>query len=174
VSRIQFERRAFPRAKETQMRILMLGACVALLAGAATAQPYDQDQPAAPNAYSDQSGPGQYDNGQYDNGQYDNGQYDNGQYGGQYDQGDRGADQYGADAYRDNGYANDRGWSGPYREPRESYGDRYGYRMGGAHYTGRLGASWRDPEGRYCVYRELTWTGENGAPAYKWEPSCRY
>ncbi len=120
---------------------------------------YDRDEG---DQYRD-NGAGQYDNGQYDNGQYDSGQYGGGQYG---------SGQYGDDARRgyssDSGYRNDRD-----DDNGQSYGRSEGYRMSGAHYTGRVGdQSWRDSEGRTCIYRQLTWTGENGQPAYKWVPSC--
>jgi len=44
----------------------------------------------------------------------------------------------------------------------------------GAHFTSRLGQSWQAPDGRTCRWRELTWQGANGQPAYKWVPRCHW
>lgn len=155
------------------MRLLVIGACASLLAGAALAQPYDQS-PTYPNdrSYDDQGQPDNNDDAdQNDRYQSDRDQNDNDQYRderrGQY------RDQN--DEYDRNDYSNDSG----YRNDRD-YGDngrayQRGHWMGvpaGAHYSGRVGQSWRDNEGRYCTYRELTWTDRNGAPAYKWVPRC--
>ena len=41
------------------------------------------------------------------------------------------------------------------------------------HYTGRNGAAWRDAEGRYCRWREVSRQDADGYPAYKWVTVCR-
>ena len=170
------------------MRVLMLGACASLLACAALAQPYDQDPPPYPNSdqgYGAQPYPNDNDPYRDDrNGGYQNGnpnpddQYREDQrapyqeQGGQYDRNNGYEDQY----EDDRGYSGDPG----YRDNR-GYGDSRGYYGGrpagvppGAHFSGRVGQSWRDPDGRYCAYRELTWMGADGTPAYQWIPRCHY
>ncbi|HZZ88517.1 MAG TPA: hypothetical protein VFE13_09315, partial [Caulobacteraceae bacterium] len=42
----------------------------------------------------------------------------------------------------------------------------------GAQFTGRSGEPWQNPEGRTCRWREVTWPGANGNPAYKWVSRC--
>lgn len=170
------------------MRMLMFGACASLLACAALAQPYDQDQPPYPNANQGYGGqPYPNDNDQYRDDQTGGYQYDSRDQDDQYRDDRRDSHQEPGGAYdRNSGYQDryqdERGYSGDpeYRGDR-SYGDSRSYYAGGAygvpagaHYSGRVGQSWRDPDGRYCAYRELTWMGANGTPAYKWVPRCHY
>jgi hypothetical protein len=42
------------------------------------------------------------------------------------------------------------------------------------HYTRRTGAVWRNDQGQICVWRQLTWLDQSGAPAYRWVPRCGY
>lgn len=96
-------------------------------------------------------------------------------------------DQYGGPGDEDQDY----GQPQPQYDYQDGYGryqpPQYGYQGGyaqqpqyqpyggaaGATYTGRTGQSWRNDQGQYCVYREMTWQGQDGRPAYRWVPSCR-
>lgn len=131
--------------------LLALGALSATaLPAAALAQddsPYDQGRAAAPG-YS-----GWGDNSY----RHDGGDQDN-----------DADDDYGqapsADAYgRDSGY---QGADPGYRDAR-------GDLRGGDHFTGRVGASWRDGAGRYCRWREVAHRDADGYDAYKWVTLCR-
>jgi hypothetical protein len=176
------------------MKSLMLGACFAAILGAPSfAQPDGQggyqDQP---DPYYDQSQPPQAPQPPSSQGGYQ-GRGD--------DQPDRGYGQYqppppppagqpGFQVYRDNQggqtYEGSQGYEGyqPYQgyQPDGGYSANggayapnraYGYGRAGAHYTGRTGASWRNDQGQYCFWRELTWLDRNGQPAYKYVPTCR-
>jgi len=125
------------------MRSLLLGLTASALACSAMAQSYDDDR----NGYD---GPGYQDQGRY----YDQGRT--------YDQG-RDDDRGDWRTY-DRGYRYDR---------RGDDGDRWASGVQqGAHLTSRVGNSWRDADGRWCSYRELTWTDSDGYQAYKWVPYC--
>jgi hypothetical protein len=41
------------------------------------------------------------------------------------------------------------------------------------HFTGRVGAAWRDADGRRCRWREVSRTEADGYAAYKWITVCR-
>jgi len=144
------------------MKALLLGACLAAVLGAPSlAQPYDQG-----GGYQDQRDP-YYDQGQPDQGQYDQDRgYDQDDRG---YQGDRRYDDDSPNYDRDNrAYDHDRSADNGYGGPGRGYGV-----PAGAHFTGRTGASWRNDEGQYCTWRELSWQDAEGNPAYRWVPRCR-
>jgi hypothetical protein len=107
------------------------------------AEPYDNSPPQYPPGEYSQSGP--YYSGDYSSGyRRDDGPYDS------------------------SGYYYDRG--------PPSYGNGYyargGYAQGNRVFTGRVGASWRDYDGRRCQWREVTWRDRDDDPAYKWITVC--
>ena len=175
------------------MKSLMLGACLAAILGpSALAQPDGQggaqDQP---DPYYDQAQPPQAPQPPYQRGYDDQGA----------DQADQGYGQYqppppppagqpGFQVYRDNpgdedsqtyrnpqGYDGSQGYQGYQPYGGYSQGGGYGqprtYADGQPHWTGRTGDSWRNDEGQYCVWREMTWVDQRGQAAYRWVPRCR-
>lgn len=176
------------------MRVLLLSVCASALACSAMAQSYDQDQGGYnTGGYSGQERRDQSTAPNYDqNDQYRDNQTDRDDQGYQDDRGDNGyrdnRDDQG-DRYdrsdQDSGSRYDRGDQNDQSDRYDQdQGSQYGYGVHdgagwrgtpqGAQFTGRTGATWRDPEGRYCIYREYSWTGANGEPAYQWVPRCRY
>jgi hypothetical protein len=137
------------------MNTFLLGACLAaVLVSPALAQTYDQGGYQDPQAQDqgDQYGGDQFRGGQD---QSDRGYQDDRSY-----QDDRG--------YQDDRSRDDRGYN------REGWARDDGRDVPrGAHYTNRVGSSWRDGDGRDCAWRELTWRDDDGAPAYKWVARCR-
>lgn len=137
------------------MHTFLLGACLAaVLAAPALAQPYDQ------GGYRDPQGQDQGDQYRGDQGQPDRDYQDDGGY-----QTDRG---YQTEPV----YQDDRGYNGADQ-------DQGGWMRDdarvppGAHYTRRIGSSWRDADGRDCAWRQLTWRRPDGDPGYKWVTRCR-
>jgi hypothetical protein len=131
------------------MHTFLLGACLAAaLAAPALAQPYDQGGYQDPQA-QDQSGQYRGDQGQPDRSYQD----------------DRGYQT-------DRGYRDDRGYNGDDEDQGGLTRDD-GRVPPGAHYTRRIGSSWRDADGRDCAWRQLTWQRPDGDPAYKWVARCR-
>jgi hypothetical protein len=160
------------------MKALMLGACLAAIAGAPVlAQPYDRDQGGGyqdqPDPYYDQSQPppqpAQPPDGYQNDRGYDQQDGGYGQDNRDYDQQDRGYGQDNRDYdQQDRGYGQDN------RDYQANPGWRsYGGAPPGARYTGRVGASWRNDQGQSCSWREMTWQDQEGNPAYKWVPRCR-
>jgi hypothetical protein len=47
------------------------------------------------------------------------------------------------------------------------------YDAGRQHFTGRVGASWRDADGRLCRWREVTREESDGYQSFKWVTVCR-
>lgn len=169
------------------MKSLMLGACFAAILGPAVlAQPDGQGGAQdEPDPYYDQSEPPQAPQppSQSSQGGYE-------QLGP--DQADQGYGEYqppppppagqpGFQVYRDQGAQDDQayqgyegyqGYQGYQRyQPYGGYGRAYD--DGRPHYTGRTGQSWRNDQGQYCIWREMTWSDERGQPAYRWVPRCR-
>lgn len=175
------------------MKSLMLGACLAAMLGpVALAQPDGQGGPQdQPDPYYDQSQPPQPQGG------YEQGpdQADQG-YGAYQPPPPPPAGQPGFQVYRDNpgdednqDYRNSPGYEGSqsyqgyqgyqgspygaYGSNGGGYGQSRAYDDGRPHYTGRTGDSWRNDEGQYCVWREMTWVDQRGQAAYRWVPRCR-
>jgi len=184
------------------MKSLMLGACLAAMLGAPSfAQPdgqggaqdqpdpyYDQAQPPQAPQPPPPPGPGGYEQEGPDRADSGYGQYQPpppppaGQPGFQVyrdNQGGQGDETYqGSRAYQ--GYQGDPAYEGyqpygAYGPNGGAYGQNGGYGNGraGAHYTGRVGSAWRNDEGQYCIWREMTWLDQRGQPAYRWVPRCR-
>lgn len=63
--------------------------------------------------------------------------------------------------------------AGAYGRDSAYQGDDTGYASGRDHFTGRVGAAWRDPAGRYCRWREVAHRDADGYEAYKWVTLCR-
>ena len=136
------------------MNAFLLGACLAaVVVSPALAQPYDQSQGSYPDPQA-QDQRDQYRGDQYQSGyaRDDRGYQDDRSY--QNDRSDRGDDRGDRDQ---EGWARDDGRAVP----------------AGAHYTSRIGSTWRDADGRDCAWRQLTWQGADGDPAYKWVARCR-
>ena len=78
------------------------------------------------------------------------------------------------DENSDNGYngGDDRYGHGDDRW-RGDTGQGYGGQGYGDRFTGRVGAAWRDDDGRRCQWREVARRDEDGYDAYKWVTVCR-
>ena len=121
-------------------------ACMPL---AAVAQPYDDQG----GGYSDQgSQSDDSDQGARDNGD-DRGDRTSDRNDQTYDQGDRNSDR-----------GDDQDYSRRHRDA--DHPDQ--------RFTGRVGASWRDADGRRCSWREVTFHDDDGAQAFKWITVCRH
>jgi hypothetical protein len=94
-----------------------------------------------------------------------------------YDNRDSGYSDQGPPGYQDDRGDNDNRQD--YDRQDQDYGrgdradDRGGDRdHGDQQFTGRVGSSWRDQDGRRCAWREVTFH-DDGAQAYKWVTVCR-
>jgi len=85
---------------------------------------------------------------------YGNGADDSRGYADDEDQGPPSAQAYGADS----------AYEGPDYAPPPPSGEQF---------TGRVGAGWRDDQGRFCRWREVVRRDGDGYDAYKWVTVCR-